>query len=1293
MASAQHYGRSDREIANEMQRLQDEQEAVQKRTFTKWINSHLAKCNPPLMVSDLFEDVKDGVMLLALLEVLSGHKLPCEQGRKLRRIHWVANIGRALKFLEGRRSAYRGSPIKLVNINTTDVVDGRPSIVLGLIWTIILYFQIEELTSHLPALQPQSSSNSSVDSSNSTETSSPPVKRKPRLSFQGGAKRALLKWVQTTATKRLGLDVRDFGPSWRTGVAFLAVIFALRPHLVNMERAWRRANRDNLEEAFLLAERELGIPRLLDPEDVDVDKPDEKSIMTYVAQFLKHHPDHKETDSGRQQVEREQRKTLRELKAWIDQLERDCAQAQRDGGSVGVQYQMFKRYRVQFEVQRREVETCVQSTQKDGKLTADQALVKQAWERLSARLSDWHLKLDSGFPDPLSKIGVWLHRVEKMLREELVPQQAHDETAKAIHKRRLHDQEILRLVERHKKTLQLIHRDRCVNNVPIPTEQLQDMAERLNYIYISSHVHLSKLEFWESKYRMLAFLTLAESKLKSWIIKYGRLESMELLLQSYGSFVKGQQFFEKYESSHQALHKAAELYIKADNSVEDGVKFFLREVSDQWRSLSVEVRSVRSMLEEVQCNWLRYNSSVASLQAWLEDAQTALRQPENTKREFFRNLPHWMDQHAAMNDAGNFLIETCDETVTRDVKHQLLLLNGRWREMFLIVRQYARLPETQNVTAHQDITSALQEFLDASMNKLTSPLQVSLLDVKAFMLDVEDIKLRLPAMEAQYKAAARSAQLLAIESVQGSGTLSTTTAIETQLHQLKEKSPSILKQCQSLFPLLEELENQISAFYQTAELAGHIITQQHNQQMCQELQTQQQNCKHCVCAIERSFLSLQRVLCGAKSLHNFDVSLLQNRVTEIQTTAEALMQEASDWRQVSETGGNLMRRFEESRADLENALRVGQACLKERGDPDELFRKHNEFFGRLDQHILSAYLKACDDLTDIISDEDQKSLRETVRRLHKQWKDIQAEAPSHLLRLQVEIERRLMMATLQECSVELKREDKALPTAGSERLIKEHRTFFIEKNPLSECEEKLKTMEKLCQDLPENDAGYQTLEETRHHLAEVRSLVERTHLRLQKHPDKWREWHIRFSELSEWLLSQQGLQVDAEISTVQTERQATEAQGEILGWLRARLAVLEEISSESEVHTHRAALEKLALEFSTRLHCQSEDGTVAVPTQKSTKTEEEVLYEEEGIHTQQHRKILMAENVTEAKQMLLIHQQNLKSQYANEMDVQEKHLEVILLIKPEPLRESCDNPVEYNGTVFFTAMAVHGGSQ
>lgn len=41
------------------------------------------------------------------------------------------------------------------------------------------------------------------------------------------------------------------------------------------------------------------------------------------------------------------------------------------------------------------------------------------------------------------------------------------------------------------------------------------------------------MEFLELKYRLLSLLVLAESKLKSWIIKYGRRESVELLLQSY----------------------------------------------------------------------------------------------------------------------------------------------------------------------------------------------------------------------------------------------------------------------------------------------------------------------------------------------------------------------------------------------------------------------------------------------------------------------------------------------------------------------------------------------------------------------------------------------------------------------------------------------------------------------------------------------------------------------------------------------------------------------------------------
>lgn len=114
---------------------QDEQERVQKKTFVNWINSYLAKRQPPMRIEELFYDLRDGTKLIALLEILSGDRLPVEKGRNMKRPHFLSNANTALQFLASKR-------IKLVNINSADLVDGKPAVVLGLIWTIILYFQV-----------------------------------------------------------------------------------------------------------------------------------------------------------------------------------------------------------------------------------------------------------------------------------------------------------------------------------------------------------------------------------------------------------------------------------------------------------------------------------------------------------------------------------------------------------------------------------------------------------------------------------------------------------------------------------------------------------------------------------------------------------------------------------------------------------------------------------------------------------------------------------------------------------------------------------------------------------------------------------------------------------------------------------------------------------------------------------------------------------------------------------------------------------------------------------------------
>lgn len=90
-----------------------------------------------------------------------------------------------------------------------------------------------------------------------------------------------------------GIEVNDFGSSWRDGIAFLAIIDAIKANLINLAAMKRASNKQRLETAFSVAENELGIARLLDAEDVDVDRPDERSIMTYVAQFLHKYPEPK----------------------------------------------------------------------------------------------------------------------------------------------------------------------------------------------------------------------------------------------------------------------------------------------------------------------------------------------------------------------------------------------------------------------------------------------------------------------------------------------------------------------------------------------------------------------------------------------------------------------------------------------------------------------------------------------------------------------------------------------------------------------------------------------------------------------------------------------------------------------------------------------------------------------------------------------------------------------------------------------------------------------------------------
>uniref|UniRef100_A0A915DJ25 Calponin-homology (CH) domain-containing protein n=1 Tax=Ditylenchus dipsaci TaxID=166011 RepID=A0A915DJ25_9BILA len=211
------------------------------QTFTAWCNSHLRKAGTAIEVIE--EDFQSGLKLMLLLEVISGESLKKPDRGKMR-FHKIANVNKALQYIESKG-------VKLVSIGAEEIVDGNVKMTLGLIWTIILRFAIQDI--------------------NVGELS---------------ARDGLLLWCQRKTAPYSNVKISNFSTSWKDGLAFCALIHRHRPELINYHQLNNNNPIKNLNLAFDVAEKYLDIPKMLDAEVmVNTLVPDEKTIMTYISSY------------------------------------------------------------------------------------------------------------------------------------------------------------------------------------------------------------------------------------------------------------------------------------------------------------------------------------------------------------------------------------------------------------------------------------------------------------------------------------------------------------------------------------------------------------------------------------------------------------------------------------------------------------------------------------------------------------------------------------------------------------------------------------------------------------------------------------------------------------------------------------------------------------------------------------------------------------------------------------------------------------------------------------------------
>uniref|UniRef100_F1KPN0 Filamin-A n=1 Tax=Ascaris suum TaxID=6253 RepID=F1KPN0_ASCSU len=227
---------------------------IQQNTFTRWVNQHLKHVN--VVVDDLETDFEEGLKLIQLVEVLSGRSLGRFNKRVTFRSQKLENISLALNFLENEEH------IKIVNIDSSAIVDKNLKLILGLVWTLILHYSISKQNWELP------------------DTQIEVPERTP--------KQKLMMWIKAKLPP--GLPLNNFTSDWNDGVLLGALVDSCAPDLHLGWRDWIPPDAlHSTRTAMQLAEKHLDIAPLITPEELINPAVDEKSVMTYLAQFPQAH--------------------------------------------------------------------------------------------------------------------------------------------------------------------------------------------------------------------------------------------------------------------------------------------------------------------------------------------------------------------------------------------------------------------------------------------------------------------------------------------------------------------------------------------------------------------------------------------------------------------------------------------------------------------------------------------------------------------------------------------------------------------------------------------------------------------------------------------------------------------------------------------------------------------------------------------------------------------------------------------------------------------------------------------
>uniref|UniRef100_T1JGP1 Calponin-homology (CH) domain-containing protein n=1 Tax=Strigamia maritima TaxID=126957 RepID=T1JGP1_STRMM len=1088
--------------------VKDEQERVQKKTFVNWINSCLVQ--------------------------------PVERGRILRRPHFLSNVNTALQFLERKR-------VKLVNINASDVVDGRPPVVLGLIWTIILFFQIEEKTRSLgeQMYHLQAGSSSSLESAGSphemeSSWKQSPTRRRmvPSLArdLRSGARKALLQWVKAVISTKYSVVVSDFGPSWRDGYAFLALISSIRLGLVDWNSLRFLTNRDRLEMAFDLAEKHLGIARLLDPEDVDVPQPDERSIMTYVAQFLHKYPELGTRIKAEQPSMAEiERTETEELRSWVLRVLTVVDDANQQNSFDYTQYfnirnemnekeEIYDRIRARFESK-----VSVYLTENMWRE------LETLWTRLQNGLYEWQRRLDANLPSPFNNITDWLHKAEKLLSSEIVPPTLVESDLEFVAAKLYDHKEFFQHLPAVQREFETARNSSVAKN--IRAEHLQEIEERLERVFLLSERRRLCLLFEQECLNSLTVINKTKRKIQTWTSKYGSLQEVENLAAEFREYVDVNHVILEFDRAYDQMQCAADAYkakVMHEPKAVENVNQLLKDVKEQWRSVTVELQCMNTMLQQLISSWKYFLTNYDRFEQWLTSAERAAKGSEGERIEFFHDLNVWKERYESFHESGNFLQTACVERISQEISNKMLNIDQRWELLLMKVQDYLVAGELmKHKHEYRTGMSKLQDWVSKAEKILTDAKLSCSVEVLQSLLDqLQHLQQQGDDIQNLFKNVSKKAQCLIqeVSREEVDKMMTDLKKVKEAIVRVRATIPSRIYLYQQLLAQQEALEKgfaELSRWLDEGDvlLASHSLTDspEHIRKQLDKHRNFFARTLYYRSMLESKNKIHESIVSSMTGdAHAMDTGTTLLQLTQLNRRFQTQVSLSRQWEQHLEQVLRSWLVFTETQKTLDEWLAEATRLLEERTTRSEsVMRQYESFFSQNTQHLVQNLKDASNDLLACLSTSQHAKVEDIVAHYERRWKEIVDKVPLHLLKLEFRLNETTFQQLFREMEKELiSQETEFNQNENVEYLVRKHEETFEKTESLSRLIECVNKMKTISESHVETSDKAEMTSKVRHFQQQMKDLESRIcdlQTQLRQIPQQWTEYRRKFEALERWM--------------------------------------------------------------------------------------------------------------------------------------------------------------------------------